>query len=43
MKLQDIHQTMEQIVTPHNNFFSAQFLIPFVVLGVHVVRLSFFS
>jgi len=41
MKLQEINQTIEQIVTPHNDFFSAQFLIPFIVLGIHVVCFTF--
>jgi len=36
-KLPDCNQNMEQSVEPHNDFFSAQFLLPFNVPGTHQV------
>ena len=38
-KLPDCNQNMEQSVEPHNDFFSAQFLLPFNVPGTHQVRI----
>ncbi len=40
VKLPESNQTLEQSVVPHNDFFSAQFLIPFAVAGMHSVRTS---
>ena len=40
-KLPDCNQSLEQSVEPHNDFFSAQFLLPFTVPGTHLVRLPF--
>ena len=39
-KLPDCNQNMEQSVEPHNDFFSAQFLLPFNVPGTHQVSLN---
>ena len=36
-KMPDCNQSLEQIVEPHNDFFSTQFLIPFSVPGTHQV------
>lgn len=36
-KVPDCNQTLEQVVVPHNDFFSAQFLLPFPVAGTHQV------
>ena len=36
-KATDCNQSLEQILEPHNDFFSAQFLIPFSVPGTHQV------
>lgn len=33
----DCNQYLEQIATPHNDFFTAQFLLPFPVPGMHQV------
>ena len=37
-KVLDCNQSLEQILEPHNDFFSAQFLIPFSIPGTHQVR-----
>jgi hypothetical protein len=37
VKIPESNQTLEQSVVPHNDFFSAQFLIPFAVAGMHSV------
>ena len=42
-KMSDCNQSLEQILEPHNDFFSAQFLIPFSMPGTHQVSLSFNS
>jgi integrator complex subunit 7 len=38
-KLPDCNQTLEHTAEPHNDFFLAQFLIPFPVAGTHQVLL----
>ena len=35
--VKDCNQTLEQVVVPHNDFFSAQFLVPFALPGTYVV------
>ena len=37
-KMLDCNQSLEQILEPHNDFFSAQFLIPFPMPRTHQVR-----
>ena len=37
IKVPECNQVLEQLVVPHNDFFSAQFLIPFAVAGMHQV------
>ena len=36
-KVPESSQTLEQSVVPHNDFFSAQFLLPFSITGLHQV------
>lgn len=40
IKVPETNQTLEQLVAPHNDFFSAQFLIPFAVAGMHQVSIE---
>ena len=37
MKIPDCNLILEQIVKPHNDFFTAQFLLPFPVSGLHQI------
>ena len=40
MKIPDCNLSMEQIVEPHNDFFTAQFLLPFPVAGLHQIAIE---
>ena len=36
-KISECNQSLEQVVVPHNDFFTAQFLLPFAMAGTYVV------
>jgi hypothetical protein len=36
-KVGETNQVLDQSVIPHNDFFSAQFLIPFAAAGIYLV------